>query len=171
MRLIVGLGNPGAAYAQTRHNIGMLAIERAAARWSIRLAKRGMAHRGSGRLGSELLELAGTLALVALLVPLCRQWPALAGAVAAAVVAVLAHSLPLRLGLLCGVVVGIASWLCFKYFVAVLIQNFDASKHHSNGLIKMQNNFGGRGSQPRTWLWFAFLKTGMGVRCTSGNEN
>ncbi len=39
----------------------MWAIERAAARWSIRLAKRGMAHRGSGRLGSELLELAGTL--------------------------------------------------------------------------------------------------------------
>ena len=61
MRLIVGLGNPGAAYAPTRHNVGMWAIERAAARWSIRLAKRGMAHRGSGRLGSQLLELAGTL--------------------------------------------------------------------------------------------------------------
>ena len=61
MRFIVGLGNPGAAYAHTRHNVGMWAIERAAARWSIRLAKRGMAHRGSGRLGSELLELAGTL--------------------------------------------------------------------------------------------------------------
>ena len=61
MRFIVGLGNPGAAYAHTRHNVGMWAIERAAARWSIRLAKRGMAHRGSGRLGSELLELAATL--------------------------------------------------------------------------------------------------------------
>lgn len=61
MRLIVGLGNPGAAYAPTRHNAGMWVIERAAARWSIRLAKRGMARRGSGRLGSELLELAGTL--------------------------------------------------------------------------------------------------------------
>jgi len=61
VRLIVGLGNPGAAYAQTRHNVGILAIERAAARWSIRLARRGIAHRGSGRLGSELLELAGTL--------------------------------------------------------------------------------------------------------------
>jgi PTH1 family peptidyl-tRNA hydrolase len=61
LRLIVGLGNPGAAYAQTRHNVGMWVIERAAVRWSIRLAKRGMTHRGSGRLGSELLELAGTL--------------------------------------------------------------------------------------------------------------
>jgi peptidyl-tRNA hydrolase, PTH1 family len=61
VRLIVGLGNPGAAYAQTRHNVGMWVIERAAARWSIRLARRGTTHRGSGRLGSELFELAGTL--------------------------------------------------------------------------------------------------------------
>jgi PTH1 family peptidyl-tRNA hydrolase len=61
LRLIVGLGNPGAAYAQTRHNVGMWVIERAAARWAIRLAKRGMAHRGSGRLGSEIFELAGIL--------------------------------------------------------------------------------------------------------------
>ena len=39
----------------------MWVIERAAARWSIRLAKRGTAHRGSGRLGSEVLELVGAL--------------------------------------------------------------------------------------------------------------
>jgi len=61
VRLIVGLGNPGKTYAQTRHNIGMWTIERAAARWSIRLTPRGTAQRGGGRLGSELIELAGLL--------------------------------------------------------------------------------------------------------------
>ena len=61
MRLIVGLGNPGAAYAQTRHNAGMWVLERAAARWSVRLARRGTAQRGSGRQGSVPIELAGTL--------------------------------------------------------------------------------------------------------------
>jgi PTH1 family peptidyl-tRNA hydrolase len=39
----------------------MWTIERAAARWSIRLTSRGTAQRGSGRLGSEFLELAGLL--------------------------------------------------------------------------------------------------------------
>lgn len=61
MHLLVGLGNPGKAYAQTRHNVGMWVIERAAARWSIRLSPRGTAQRGSGRLGGELVELAGLL--------------------------------------------------------------------------------------------------------------
>jgi PTH1 family peptidyl-tRNA hydrolase len=61
LRLLVGLGNPGKAYAQTRHNVGMWVIERAAVRWSIRLSPRGTAQRGSGRLGGELIELAGLL--------------------------------------------------------------------------------------------------------------
>lgn len=39
----------------------MWVLERVAARWAIRLARRGSAQRGSGRLGSELVELAGTL--------------------------------------------------------------------------------------------------------------
>lgn len=61
MRLIVGLGNPGADYAQTLHNAGCWVIERAAARWGIKLHRRGVSLVGSGRLGSELVELAGCL--------------------------------------------------------------------------------------------------------------
>lgn len=61
MRLIIGLGNPGATYAHTRHNAGMWVVERAAARWGGRLVRRGTAQRASIRRGSELIELAGTL--------------------------------------------------------------------------------------------------------------
>jgi PTH1 family peptidyl-tRNA hydrolase len=61
LRLIVGLGNPGAAYAQTRHNAGMWVVERAAARWEGRLVRRGTAQRASVRHGSQVIELAGTL--------------------------------------------------------------------------------------------------------------
>jgi PTH1 family peptidyl-tRNA hydrolase len=61
LRLIVGLGNPGADYAETRHNIGCWVIQRAAARWSFRLTRKGVVQRGSGRAGSRLVELAGPL--------------------------------------------------------------------------------------------------------------
>ena len=57
------------------------------------------------------LELAGTLALIALVVPLCAQRPALAGVVVAAIVATLAHALPLRLGMLAGILAGVAAAL------------------------------------------------------------
>jgi predicted branched-subunit amino acid permease len=53
------------------------------------------------------LQFAGTLALVALVVPLCRERPGAAGALAAGVVALLGHAWPFRAGLLAGVVSGI----------------------------------------------------------------
>jgi peptidyl-tRNA hydrolase, PTH1 family len=61
LHLIVGLGNPGTAYARTRHNVGLCVVERAAVRWSIHLTRQATAIRGTGRLGPEAVELAGSL--------------------------------------------------------------------------------------------------------------
>jgi predicted branched-subunit amino acid permease len=60
------------------------------------------------------LELAGTFALLGLLVPLCRQAPALVGVMVAVVVAVLTHHLPLRLGLLAATVTGMTAAIVFE---------------------------------------------------------
>lgn len=53
------------------------------------------------------LELAGTLTLIALIVPLCAQRPVLAGVIVSGTVSVLAHGLPMRLGLLAGILAGV----------------------------------------------------------------
>jgi len=39
MKAVVGLGNPGAEYAGTRHNIGFDVVDEVARRWSVRLRK------------------------------------------------------------------------------------------------------------------------------------
>jgi len=59
MKLIVGLGNPGAGYAGTRHNVGFEVIEVLAKRHNIAVTKRNYrAVYGEGTIGSEKVLLA-----------------------------------------------------------------------------------------------------------------
>ena len=58
MRLVVGLGNPGARYARTRHNIGAMAVGRALERWAIPRESAGEVQWGRGFVGAVEVVLA-----------------------------------------------------------------------------------------------------------------
>ena len=52
MKVIVGLGNPGLRYAQTRHNLGFWVIDELSTRWQLPLTK----HKFQAKYGEGLVE-------------------------------------------------------------------------------------------------------------------
>jgi len=58
LRLIVGLGNPGPAHADTRHNVGFRVVEVLAAQAGIRFRRHGEVLRAEGRLSAQAVTLA-----------------------------------------------------------------------------------------------------------------
>ena len=62
MKLIVGLGNPGAEYAQSRHNVGWLVVDAFAKKFRIDIAKHEKdAMTGEGRVAGGSVKLAKPL--------------------------------------------------------------------------------------------------------------
>lgn len=53
MKLIVGLGNPGTQYEQTRHNVGFRVVDALASQHNWRWERRGRAMLSTGTIGTE----------------------------------------------------------------------------------------------------------------------
>lgn len=51
--LVVGLGNPGAKYVGTRHNLGFMCLDELTARWNVSLSD----HKGLALLGKGIMNL------------------------------------------------------------------------------------------------------------------
>jgi peptidyl-tRNA hydrolase, PTH1 family len=47
IEILVGLGNPGSRYAANRHNIGFMALDAMARRWSAGPWRKRLAYRGN----------------------------------------------------------------------------------------------------------------------------
>jgi len=58
VRLVVGLGNPGQAYAAHRHNVGFWCVKRLAGNWGIRFKSSRWARVGEGQVDDQPLVLA-----------------------------------------------------------------------------------------------------------------
>jgi peptidyl-tRNA hydrolase, PTH1 family len=61
MRCLIGLGNPGAEYAETRHNLGFRVIALLAERYKVRLRGRDWARFGQGQIAGQPVALAQPL--------------------------------------------------------------------------------------------------------------
>jgi len=57
MKLVVGLGNPGLQYAQTRHNIGFRVVDKLAAKPGWKWERHGRAMIANGTIGNEKVVL------------------------------------------------------------------------------------------------------------------